>query len=420
MELGAVELGKEHRANEKDFTRERKLDFRTVAILILQKSVKSLSCKLNEFFGHVEDGATAGAFTQARAKFNSEFFKNLNRRSYAEGWYSDGDYKRYKGYRLLAVDGTKIRLPDSSSVRNEFGTIKIKNQYEERDYTGGQGSVMYDVLNECVIDSEIVPSKTGEIELAKRHFEFCQSGDLVMFDRGYAGYLVFAIMVSQGIDFVCRCSKTAFKVVEEFLASDAKDRIITLTPCDDIRREVAEKGLPSSIQIRLVKVVLPNGEIEVLATSLLDKKKHPRSDFKNLYNMRWGIETFDARIKNNLSLENFSGRTAEAVKQDFYATMLIANIESELTGEIDDELENRTGDNKYQYKVSKTVSYNSIKDKLFELLMYSKDESDVLIKQIQDLFRKNTVPIRPERSAPRDFTPRRSLHYQKRLKKIVF
>ena len=316
-------LGKAHRKSEEYFTRERKLNFQTVAILILQKSVKSLRCKLNEFFEHVEDAASAGAFTQARAKLNSDFFKDINRRHYAVGWYSDGDYKRYKGYRLLAVDGTKIRLPDSFSVSSEFGKIKIKNQYEERDYTGGQGSVMYDVLNECVIDSEIAPSKTGEIELAKRHLEFCQSGDLVIFDRGYAGYLLFAMMVSQGIEFVCRCSKTAFGVVEEFLASDAKDRIVTLVPCDDIRREVAEKSLPSSIQIRLVKVVLPTGEIEVLATSLIDKKKHPRSDFKSLYNMRWG------------------GR-------------------------------------------------------------------DVL-----HLFRKNTIPIRPQRSAPRDFSPRRSLHHQK-------
>ena len=391
-----------------------------MAILILQKSVKSLSCKLNEIFGHAKDTVTAGAFTQARAKFSYKFFKDLNRNAYAEGWYSDGDYKRYKGYRLLAIDGTDIRLPDSFSVREEFGKIRIKNQYEEREYTGGQGSTMYDVLNECVLDSELAPSSVGEIELAKRHLAFCQALDLVMFDRGYAGYLLFAIMVSQDIDFICRCSKTAFKVVEEFLASDAKDRIITLEPCADIRKEVFAKGLPASIKIRLVKIQLSTGEVEVLATTLLDKKRHPRSELKKLYNKRWGIETFYDRIKNNLSLENFSGKTAEAVKQDFYATMLIANIESELTGDIDEELALQQGANKYQYKVSKTVSYNSIKDKLFELLMYSKEETDVLVKQIQDLFRKNTIPIRPGRSSPRKFSPRRSLDHQKRLRKIVF
>lgn len=412
-----------YRRSESCFTRERKLGFNIVVILILQKSMKSLSCKLHEFFGHTKDTATAGAFTQARAKFSHQFFKDVNRRSYTEGWYSDGDYKRYKGYRLLAIDGTKIRLPDSGSVREEFGKIRIKNQYEEREYTGGQGSVMYDVLNECVLDSEIAPSNVGEIEIAKRHLELCQSTDLVIFDRGYAGYMLFAMMSNKGINFVCRCSKNALGVVEEFLTQNTKDKLVTLTPRDEIHKEVAEKGLPLSIQVRLVKVRLSTGEIEVIATSLLEKKKYPRSNFKDLYFMRWGIETFYDRVKNHLSLENFSGRTVEAVKQDFYATMLIANIESELTGEIDDELEVKAGKstkNKYQHKVSKTVAYHSIKDSLFELMMYSKDESDILVKQIQDLFRRNTIPIRPGRSFKRIFSTRRSLQYQKRVRKLVF
>ena len=46
---------------------------------------------------------------------------------------------------------------------------------------------------------------------------------------------------------------------------------------------------------------------------------------------RWGIETFFGVLKGRLNLENFSGKTAESVKQDFYSTIFISNLETILT-----------------------------------------------------------------------------------------
>ena len=387
---------------------------------MLQKSVKSLRVKLNEFFGHVEDAATAGAFTQARAKLSYKFFKDVNRESYAEGWYSDGDYQRYKGFRLLAIDGSKIRLPESESIREEFGKIRIKNQYMTGSYSGAQSSVMYDVLNECVLDSELAPGKTSELSLAFGHLEFCNTQDLVLFDRGYSGYELFGTILKKELNFVCRCSKVAFNVVEDFLANTkCKDKIVTLVPCDETRRKIRGKQLAEKIQIRLIKVRLSSGETEVLATSLLDCKKYTRASFKHLYFLRWKVETFFDRIKNNLSLENFSGKTANSVKQDYYGTMLIANIESEITGDVDEELAKKR-DNKYSQKVSKAVSFNSIKNEVFNLLLTSKEDSDIFVKQLQELFHKNAIPIRPNRSFPRKSNPKRSLNFHKNIKKHVF
>jgi hypothetical protein len=414
-------LKESYRSNPRSFSRNRKLPFSTMAVLILQKSVKSLQVKLNEFFDHIQDSTvTAGAYTQARANLSPLLFKDLNRECYTEGWYADGVYKRYKGHRLLAIDGSKIRLPESASVREEFGTIRIKNQHGEGSYTGGQCSVMYDVLNECILDSELAPGRTSELELALGHIEFCKKEDLILFDRGYPGYELFATLQHKNVDFVCRCSKTAFGAVQDFISQTEEwDKIVTLSPGKDVKSKVAQKRLPVAIKIRLVKIILSTGETEILATSLLERSKYPLTDFSDLYALRWGVETFFNRIKNRLSLENFSGKTAIAVKQDFYSTILITNVESEITGDVDNELKENSNAIHPQ-KVRKTISFNAIKHRVIELLFCSDLEYDAFVEQLQQLFRKNTIPIRNHRTAQRKTTIRRALHFHQRLKKAVF
>ena len=100
----------------------------------------------------------------------------------------------------------------------------------------------------------------------------------------------------------------------------------------DERAQLRELGLPLELKVRFVSVRLPTGELEVLATSLLDEPKYPTQDFLALYHRRWNHETFYGVLKGRLDLENFSGQTPEAVRQDFHATLLLCNLESVLTG----------------------------------------------------------------------------------------
>jgi len=82
------------------------------------------------------------------------------------------------------------------------------------------------------------------------------------------------------------------------------------------------------MKLRFIQVILDNGEVEVLVTNVLDNNILQTSDFKELYSLRWGIETYFDLIKNRLGLENFTGQSALAVKQDFFATIFLTNYES--------------------------------------------------------------------------------------------
>ena len=76
----------------------------------------------------------------------------------------------------------------------------------------------------------------------------------------------------------------------------------------------------------LIKVELENGEKEILCTSLTDNEKYQYKDFDFLYHYRWNEEEAYKLLKSRLELENFSGKTARAVKQDFYAKIFLMTL----------------------------------------------------------------------------------------------
>ena len=70
------------------------------------------------------------------------------------------------------------------------------------------------------------------------------------------------------------------------------------------------------INIRIVKVELKTGEIEILATNL-SSVEFSSQELKGLYKKRWEIETGFDRLKNYVRIEDFSGRSIELIEQDF-------------------------------------------------------------------------------------------------------
>ena len=165
----------QHRTSRRTFSRVRKLTFSRMRILILQKSVKSIQLILNEWFEHLGGQTVSNsAFTPARANLKHTAFIDLNARM-VEMNYEDGRYRKYKGFRLLAIDGSKIRLPEGEGIREEFGEISYSNPKAEVNgaHNYAQISVLFDVLNRMVIAGECGKARAYEVDLAKKAFKLC-------------------------------------------------------------------------------------------------------------------------------------------------------------------------------------------------------------------------------------------------------
>lgn len=131
------EFKETHKNKITDFTRDRKLGFVTTLNIMLNKSSKSLQNTLNDskeklltFSQKAYQSVTAGAYTKTRAKLNYTAFIELYR-FVCKQFYEDGDYHKFRGFRLLAVDGSKVILPNSDSIKEVFTPTIAKNQMAE-------------------------------------------------------------------------------------------------------------------------------------------------------------------------------------------------------------------------------------------------------------------------------------------------
>jgi len=78
--------------------------------------------------------------------------------------YNDGNYEKAWGFRLLAIDGSKIHLPNTPDIIQEFGTIKFETTIGNYKKIAGEhcyalASVMYDPLNKVVADATLHHSR---------------------------------------------------------------------------------------------------------------------------------------------------------------------------------------------------------------------------------------------------------------------
>jgi hypothetical protein len=289
-----------------------------------------------------------------------------------------------------------MQMPDDPKLMAYFGTVG-----KGSTAATAQASALYDVLNKTVIDAQIEPIKTDERELASRHIDaLCGmasfSKECILFDRGYASFDLINTLIVRGISFVMRVRRKFNLSIDRL---DAGDHWVVL-----------KKQGHEDIAVRVIKFTLPSGEEEVLITDIADKQMGVQ-DFKELYFLRWPIETKFDEIKNKLEIENFSGRTKNAIMQDFFITMLISNLISIAYWEAQEDVEAARAqkDNKYDYHVNVSNAIGAFKDRfIIALLEPNSRLRKKRIGRIISLMVEHAVPTRPNRSLPRNPSPRKA------------
>ena len=427
QEIKKLEFINHHKNDPRDFTRERVFSFALVFILLLQKSVKSLQLVLNEIFveAHIKHTVTSSAYSQVRKKFKHTAFMALNERAISL-YYSDNNIKRWKGYRVFGVDASRIILPNHPEIKAEFGDIPIKNQHGESGrYSSAWFECRYDVLNHIAYQSELYPSDSYEVDLALKLLkesvdEGTDSNDLDIYDRGYCSYKMIAHLMHYKRAFVIRCKANTFKEAASLFSGQGHwSKTVKLNVPQNKKKEMQTAGLPTEVEVRFVSVVLDTGEIEVLITSLMDVGIQ-RSEFKILYFLRWGVEGFYHLLKGRLNLENFTGKSLESIKQDFWSSIYISNVETIFTEDIQEEINTDLKENQSPKKINKAVSFNAIKNMAFELFFYEKDET-MIEEKLTQLFKTNTLVQREGRNVThKKFSWPKTINFQKRNRKHVF
>jgi hypothetical protein len=379
-------------------------------------SKKSLSLEIENFVGLFNKHFnlkpfTKSAFVQYRKKIKPELFKHLSDTIVNE-FYTDNEagVELWNGFRLLGVDGSRITLPYTKELKAIYGETKNQNK---SGVVQSRVSVLYDVLNNYVIEGILSPLKIGEGRLAIQHLQHIKEDDLVIYDRGYPSFNLMYEHLKLSSNFLIRAKVGFSNITKEFIKSGKSSQIVDIYPGEKKKYSDKEYNKKTSIKVRLIRVELPSGQIELLISSLLDSKKYSNKIFKELYFKRWGVETFYDELKNKLKVEHFSGYSNQSILQDFYATLFISNVQTLIVNDITDEINSKTKKTKYSYKVNNNLSYGFLKNRVITLFFENNGKENAL-EELRTLFKRNLIPIRPNRSFPRN-----SGKYRKRLKPKV-
>jgi len=379
-----------------DFTRERKMPFAHLVCFMLNMLKQSTQTGLDHFFdliGRKSLHMSQQAFSEARQKLKWEACRELMDASVSDVY--KGGYSTWHGYRVWAIDGSTIQLPSDPELLKAFGGVGRGGKA-----AAGQSSCLYDILNDIIGDALLEPISTDERALCLRHLKhLCGmesfEKELVIMDRGYPSGELIEEFIKSGVRFLMRVRRKFNLDIDKM-------------PIGVHRYTLAVDG--TQISVRVVKLLLPSGETETLITNVFDKRMGINA-FKALYFKRWPIETKYGELKHKLEIENFSGRTEEAIYQDFYIAAYLSNMIAIAANETQPILDDIREDsnNTYEYKVNKSHAVGVFKDRFIMALLEDNNRKRARSAyRILQLLPYHPTPIRPDRSTTRNHCPRKA------------
>jgi hypothetical protein len=390
-----------HKEKPTNFTRKRKMGFKDILVSVLINLKRSLAVEIDNFIDKLDVDSnmeyTKQAYSKARQNLKPSAFMALND-VILEETYS-GSFKTFKNYRLIAIDGSTVELPNTAEMRKKYGVFSE----ETANYPAGRICLAYDVLNEVILDGKLFSYNESEQSSALELVQSINTTDLqdiLIFDRGFPSVRLISLLNRLGKKYIFRVSKSFLKEVNEFTNSTDTDKTIAIdiTKRRIVTNKIKDVTEPVSFELRCVRIELKT-EDEILITNLTEEEM-TREDLKYIYGKRWGIETNYDLVKNVLELENFTGDTDRAVQQDFYATIYICNLAGMFIADAQEKYERKTkGKNKkHEYKINKRVAMGYFKISLLHALLQDDPEKATeLYEKFVVKLSKHVVPIRNNR-----------------------
>ena len=322
---------------KKRFTRDSKFSFKDYVTFFCVNKGTSNQADLEDFieddFTNNLETITRQALSKQRVFINPLVFKEISKEYLRLICYNRNNhfFKEYKGFRLYGGDGSDFEIPDFEEVRRDFG---IKDTPKYRKPAMAKFSSIMDLLNGFILDGIIGNYKQAELPLMHQNLDNIQDliipeKSIFIFDRGYNAMELYAHIMSINSYFIVRLKDKSY-IDERYTIKENDSEIKIKLTKDRIKKFhnpslKEEYGKEEHLNLRILTIELDNGKTETLLTNIFNKE-FQIEDFKELYNLRWGIETNYNTMKNRLNIENYSGKKRITMEQDIYSKFLKYNV----------------------------------------------------------------------------------------------
>lgn len=419
------------RMSPEAFTRRRKMPADTLTKTVIARKGRTLKMEVREFSRELGmyGGISAPGYLKAREKLNPEALLYLAQH-HASNVYADGDCDDYKGMLLVAVDGSTANLPTTAETVARYG-----------DASGhGKGQAMlgmsaaFDVINRQLLSLTIDRGSFDERAQVPVHLEAIPEivGNrpfaLVM-DRGCPSFALMAGLHDAGVPYVMRAQSNFMNA--EFRDAAAADgdsweeaeftyaRLAAVRRLNESSYEKLKGRGP--LPVRCVLVDIGGDAPEKIVTNI-GPDVLSAAELKEVYHLRWGAETCFQMLKDRLRLENLTGTKPALIEQDVYAAAYLLNVAFDMANEADAEARAATpeGRCKHEMTVNRSLAVGILKDELIRMVLADEAEREEMMSAIVAELGRNLVPVRRERTYPRDGAKKKRANRYSNAHKRVF
>lgn len=401
----------------KNFTRKRKLSFRDTVSFLLAMEGKSTTNELLDYFRCAVSTPTSSALRQQRDKIMPEAFEFLFH-EFVDACADE--YILYNGYRLLAVDGSDLSIATNPSDSDSY----FPGCNGQKPYNILHLNAMYDLRQKVYVDAVIQKRKS-----VNEFQALCQMVDrsgianaLLLADRGYESYNNLAHIQEKNWKFLFRVkggkhgitSGLALPDKEEFdfpvhlsltrtQTNEVKERckhnpflryISHSSPLDYLPAHTRKYDpfVSYTLHFRVVRFKLTDNSFETVLTNL-DPENFPPPKLKELYAMRWGIETSFRDLKYTVGLVSFHSKKVEHIFQEIFARLIMYNFSELVTASVVIQKKNR----KYAYQANFSAAVHICRQFF---------RGNVHPPNLETLLARYISPVRPDRTQVRKLTRR--------------
>ena len=396
---------------DRNFTRIRKLTFRDTVSMVLFMEGGSTTKELLEYFNFSRKTPTRSALTQSRRKIHPKAFEAL-----FHAFTSAFTPKRlYRGYRLLAVDGSDVQIPTDETDAESY----FPGSRGQKPFNITKICALYDLMNHTYEDALVVGKSLANenkllVQMVERYRFSKQS--IIIGDRNFECFDTMAHIQDAGHKFVFRVKETKgiasgldlpredeydVSVNLSLTRKRAKDTVPLFSDRNrfrfvpnTMRFDLLPPGSDAfyELKFRIVRFKLSNGAYEMLVTNL-NEKDFPPDELKKLYSMRWGVETSFRKLKYTLALLDFHSKKPQHILQEIWAKLTIYNFTELLASTV--KVKKR--DRKHSYAINFSSAATICRAFL---------RGRVRCRDVKFLIAAEISPVRPGRCFPRKSFPK--------------
>jgi len=312
--------------------RTRRLPAEQVIWLVLgmalyrHRPIDDLVHRLDLVLPGVDDEVSVAksAVAQARARLGDEPLRWLFEKCSTKWATESARRHAWRGLALFGVDGTTVRVPDSTANRAHFGGQDASARRGASGYPLARVVTLMALRSHLLLAARFGPY-ASEVGYAKELWSLVPPQSLTIVDRGFLDAKILVPLARDGRRHWLTRAKTStsYEFVRELAPGD---ELVELKVSSQAR--AADPSLPKVFQARAITYQRPGFAPQLLLTSMLDRKAFPAKEIVAVYHERWELELgFDEAKTDMLDRqEAIRSKTPKGVAQELWAVGLAYNL----------------------------------------------------------------------------------------------